>query len=132
MEAIQRTERTQILASLTPQHRALLATIAGQLATSAEPDYDGAAKRLDSALSSGESQGVIRASQNARAQERSVMQSMRSQFPMPPNGPRFGGGGGRMSGGMRVGMPPTSDAGSLLLRIMLRPAGMFMMRTRMR
>lgn len=105
MEAIHRTERQQILAALTPEHRTLLATIAGQLATSATPDYDGAATRFNAALSPAESQAVLRASENARAQERSLMQRAMSQF----SGPRAPGSFRR----------PAPDAGHVVMRLMM-------------
>ncbi len=117
MESVRRTERAEMLGALKPANKALLATIAGQLATSVSPDYGAAAKRLDSALSATESQAVLHAAQNARTQERSIMESMRSQFPPPPNAPHFGmnGPGGPRSGGPHHRTP---DAGRMLLGLM--------------
>ena len=79
MRQIESTARTQMLAALTPAHKALLATVAGQLATSTNPDYDAAARRLDSALSSAEKHAVVAAGQTAMTKLRS---QMRSAHPM--------------------------------------------------
>ena len=51
--------RAAMLRALTNAHRNLLATIAGQLATSANPDVDGAARRLDSVLTAAEKQSIL-------------------------------------------------------------------------
>jgi hypothetical protein len=118
METLHRNERTQILAALTPQHRALLASIAGELTTSATPDYDAAAKRLDAALSPSESQAVLRAAQNFRTQARSIMQNMRNQMPSPPNGPGMWRMGSRGMGALRGG-GRSPDAGRILLHLMM-------------
>lgn len=85
MMQIHTTERSQILGALTPANRSLLASIAGQLATSVTPDYKGAVTRLDSALSASEKQRIISAAQAAHTQQRSLMQSMRAAMPHPQN-----------------------------------------------
>jgi hypothetical protein len=118
METLHRNERTQLLAALTPQHRALLASIAGELTTSATPDYDAAAKRLDAALSPSESQAVLRAAQNARTQARSIMRNMRNQMPLPPNGPGMWRMGPRAMGALH-GDGRSPDAGRILLHLMM-------------
>jgi len=124
MEGIRRAERAQVLGALTPAHRVLLANIAGELTTSVAPDYDAAAKRLDAALSPSESQAVIRAAQNARTQARSLMESMRSQFPAPPNAGGFHRAHGP-NGGTWNGRNRTPDAGRMLLHLMMGgPMGM--------
>lgn len=124
MEGIRRAERTQVLGALTPAHRALLANIAGELTTSVAPDYDAAAKRLDAALTPSESQGVIRAAQDARTKARSLMENMRSQFPAPPNAGGFERAHGQ-NGGPWNGRNRTPDAGRMLLRLMMGgPMGM--------
>lgn len=107
MQQIRSTERSQILGALTPAHRALFANIAGQLATSATPDYKGAAGRLDAALSAGEKQAIVNAAQSAREQRRTLMQSMRSQMPSQMNRPPMPD---RMQHAKR-----TPDAGRILL-----------------
>lgn len=65
--------RSQILGYLTPAHKTLLAQIAGQLAISPNPDYDGAASRLDAALSPSEKQNVMNAANAAMAKMRAMM-----------------------------------------------------------
>lgn len=107
MRQIHTAERSQILNALTPAHRSLLASIAGQLATSATPDYKGAVARLDSTLSSSEKQNIINAAQSARTQRRSLMQSLRSQMPNAPENER------RRE--FRHHTPRTPDAGRILL-----------------
>lgn len=119
MQQIRTAERSQILGALTPANRSLLATVAGQLATSVTPDYKGAASRLDAALSAGEKQAIINAAQSARTQMHSMMQSMRAQMPAQPNRPA----------------PPemgehhaqrTPDAGRILLGLAIGGEGMGM------
>lgn len=108
LEQIHQTARTTMLNALTPAHKALLAQIAGELATANQPDYDAAASRLDAALSSSEKQTILNAAQTARTQMRSKMQSMHSM--MPGEGPP---GHGMMS--MHENAPP--DAGRILLHM---------------
>lgn len=110
MEQIHSQERAQMLAALTPANRQLLATIAGELATSTTPDYRGAAARLDAALSPSEKQAIANASQSARDKMRAQMQTMRQQMSQnggPPPGP---------GGPMMMGPPRTQSAGEILLR----------------
>jgi hypothetical protein len=110
MQSLHRAERSQMLAALTPQHRVLLAGIAGQLATSVDPDYDAAAQRLNSSLSGAESQAVVRAAQNAARERRRIMESM-----MPPPGAE---GFERMRTRAFPG-PASEDAGHVLLRTLI-------------
>jgi hypothetical protein len=121
MESIRRTERTEILAALTPAHRSLLASIAGELTTNASPDYRAAAQRLDAALSANEKQRILQAAQTAREQARSLFESMRSQLP-EPTGSR---GEGPMRAGPFFSREPRreEDAGRVLLGLMA-PMGM--------
>ncbi len=72
--------RSQMLGALTPAHRSLLATIAGQLAISTNPDPAAAAKQLDAALTPGESQAVLRAHDAMKTQARAAMTAARKQF----------------------------------------------------
>ena len=117
MDQIHTQERSQMLGALTPAHRQLLATIAGELATSATPDYQGAASRLDAALSSSEKQAILSASQSARDQMRSQMQTMRQQMSQN-GGPPPGSGGPMMMGppGGPEGARKPPSAGEILLR----------------
>jgi hypothetical protein len=112
IQQIHGAERAQILGALTPAHRSLLATIAGRLATSANPDFQSAAQQLDSALSGGEKQAIINASENARNKMRSLMSQMRPEGPMGMRAPH----GNR-----------TPDAGRILLRTAMSPGPGMMM-----
>jgi hypothetical protein len=83
LERIHRTERTQVLAALTPAHRALLASIVGNLAIAPDPDHKAAAARLDSALSPGEKSAVLAAHKTAMTQMHDAMHAMMAQMPQP-------------------------------------------------
>jgi hypothetical protein len=128
MEQIHQQARSQMLDALTPAHRQLLASIAGQLATSTTPDYKAAAARLDSALSASEKQAITNAAKDAHAKARAEMERMRSE--MPPGGP--GGPGGMRSGGMMMGPGPGKSprplpsAGEILLDVTMSGPGMEM------
>ncbi len=65
--------RAQLLNDLTPAHKALLAQVAGRLATSTNPDYDAAAARLDAALSPAEKTHILSAASAMRAKVQSMM-----------------------------------------------------------
>jgi hypothetical protein len=93
--------RSQILGALTPEHRALLARVVGQLAIAPNPDPEAAAKQLDAALSPGESTAVVAAAESAHQQMRDLMQGMHrgpgpdgDRGPGAMNGPAPGGPGG--------------------------------------
>ena len=122
IQQIHQTERTQILNALTPAHKNLLATTVGQLATSVNPDFRAAANRLDSALSAGEKQAIVSASQTARTQMRSAMETLRSKMPAPPEG-----AGPPREGGMSRETQRTPDPGMILLRLAMPGPGMGMM-----
>ena len=89
--------RAAMLRALTNAHRNLLATIAGQLATSENPDIDGAAQRLDSVLTAAEKQSIMSTvksmSRPGQPQPRSAGDALlhiSMQFmapPQPPGGP---------------------------------------------
>jgi len=111
MRQIRANERTQALNALSPQHRAMLSTMAGQLATSSNPNIDAAAARLDAILTPAEKQGVMNAVQNARAQQRSLFANMRAQSGY--NGPA----NGRNSQGYGQRSQHFNDVGYLLLRL---------------
>jgi hypothetical protein len=121
MQQIRTGERSQILSALSPAHRTLLANVVGQLATSVNPDFRGAASRLDSALSAAEKNAIVNAFNNARSKQRALFESMRSQFPrpsgMPSHPPRENSERQRR----------TPSAGALLLRMALPGPGFGMM-----
>lgn len=112
--------RAKILGTLTPAHRNLLASVAGQLAVSANPDPKAAIAKLDAALSSGEKQAILNAAQSFMSQQRAMREQaiakMRAANPSMPS-PRP-----RPSGMQR--MRRTPDAGALLLMIATGGPGM--------
>ncbi len=119
MEQIHTQERSQVLGALTPAHKQLLATIAGQLATSTTPDYRGAAQQLDAALTSSEKQTILTASQSAREKMRAQMETMRKQMQQMGGAPGGRGGPPMMmqAGGGPEGAQRIPTAGSILLRV---------------
>lgn len=120
MEAMHKQFRAQILGALTPAHRNLLASIAGQLAVSTNPDPKAAIQRLDAALTAGEKQAILNAAQSFRSQQRAMREQaiakMRAANPNMPS-PRP-----RPSGMER--MRRTPDAGALLLMVATGGPGM--------
>jgi hypothetical protein len=80
MEQLHLQARTQILQSLTPAHRQLLANVVGQLAIAATPDREAAARQLNAALSQGEQQSIVRIHESLHTQMKAMMASMRSQM----------------------------------------------------
>jgi hypothetical protein len=119
-EAMHKQFRAKILGTLTPAHRNLLASVAGQLAVSANPDPKAAIAKLDAALSSGEKQAILNAAQSFMSQQRAMREQaiakMRAANPSMPS-PRP-----RPSGMQR--MRRTPDAGALLLMIATGGPGM--------
>jgi len=99
--------RSSVLHALTPEHRALLAQIVGQLAVSDKPDRDAAAKQLDSALTDSEKQNILAAATQ-------MMTQMKAMRPSPPPG-------------APAHQPRTPDAGRILLMLSGGP-GMMMHR----
>lgn len=96
MEQMHRQLRSQVLGYLTPAHTALLAQIAGQLATSPNPDYDAAASRLDAALSASEKSNIMNAANAVHARMRTMMKNMPN---LPPGHPMIEGMHERMTAG---------------------------------
>lgn len=125
MEQLHQQARTKILGSLTPAHRALLAQVAGSLATAPNPDENAAARQLDAALSPGEAQAVVSTHNAFRSQMRALMQGahqrmlsiltsqQRAQMQMPENGQHSMGMGGRTFD--RMYSPRQITAGWILL-----------------
>ncbi len=112
-EALHKQFRAKILGALTPAHRALLASLIGQLAVAANPDRQAAIKKLDAALSNGEKQSVLNAAQGFMSQQRALrrqmMAKLRAANPNMPS-PR------PMPSG-RERMHHTPDPGALLFMI---------------
>ena len=89
MMSLHKQLRAKVLASITPAHRNLLASLVGQLAVSSNPDRRGAIAKLDAALSSREKQAVLNAFQSFRSQMRAMreaaMARMRQANPDMPS-----------------------------------------------
>jgi hypothetical protein len=103
--------RTEVLGALTPAHKALLASIAGELATATTPDFHAAADRLDAALSPAEKQAIVSAAQSMRANMQSLMQSTHV-----PNMPMQQMSHGRMTAGAIVLMAVMPGEGMMMGR----------------
>jgi hypothetical protein len=118
--AMHKQFRAKILGALTPAHRNLLASLAGQLAVSTSPDPKAAIQKLDAALTSGEKQAILNAAQSFMSQQRAMREQaiakMRAANPNMPS-PRP-----RPSGMERVRHTP--DAGALLFMIATGGPGM--------
>jgi hypothetical protein len=80
MQQMNLQARQQMLASLTPAHRAALANIVGQLAISPNPNYEVAAQQIDRLLTQSEGQAILRTHTSLRTQQRAMMEQMRAQF----------------------------------------------------
>ena len=72
--------RQQMLASLTPAHRAAFANIVGQLAISPNPNLPAAAQQIDRLLTQAEGQAILRTHTSLRTQQKAMMDQMRAQF----------------------------------------------------
>ncbi len=120
IDAMHKQFRAKILGALTPAHRNLLASIAGQLAVSTNPDPKAAIQKLDAALTSGEKQAILNSAQSFMSQQRAMREQafakMRAANPNMPS-PRP-----RPSGMMRTRRAP--DAGALLLMVATGGPGM--------
>jgi hypothetical protein len=73
IRVLQRQARSRMLAALAPAHLALLSRIVGELAVEQNPDFDGAAKRLNAALSPAESRAVLAAESSKMTAVRSAV-----------------------------------------------------------
>lgn len=76
--------RAQILGALTPEHRQLLASIAGNLAIAPQPDYRAAVRQLDDALSPAEKSAILADEKQMREQMRAQMKAMMASMPKRP------------------------------------------------
>ncbi len=118
MESLHKQYRAQVLGALTPAHKQLLASVVGELATSASPDPRAAAAKLDAALSSSEKTAILDADKQFRAAMKAQFAKMRAAHPWPsPNGsPRP----------HRTRKAFTPDAGRILLGVASGRGGMMM------
>lgn len=114
-EQLHQQMRWQILSTLSPVHRRVVAATIGELAIAQSPDVAGTARRLDQMLSPGERQRIIMAHSSFAAQSRQLHEQMRTelQSEMPAGHPGFMSSHGSQNGTMPT--HPQLDAGTLLL-----------------
>jgi len=128
MAALHAQARSQVLATLTPAHKAEVGNIIGALAVAQNPNPDGAARQIDALLSPGERNEILRIHETVRTQMHSMMESMHAQ--MEQAGAQ-GGPGHEMHE-----MPPhpesqqAPDAGHILLMLSAHPEPHMMMAPR--
>lgn len=72
--------RAQVLASLTPAHKAAVANLIGQLAISPNPDPAVTAKQLDVLLSAGEQQHILALHSSFKSHVKALHDQMRAQI----------------------------------------------------
>jgi hypothetical protein len=70
----------QVVAQLSAEHRALLAAVAGNVATGSIATVRDGAKQLDDALSNQEKRNVVKAAESCRAQMRDAMLMQHKKF----------------------------------------------------
>jgi len=116
--------RTALLQSLSAQHRTMLAQTIGNLALSADPDYDAAARQIDAALSAQETQSILRIATQFHQQMDALMRAHMPPMPAPPQGANGASGAVRVQNRVFGDGPRTLDAGHALL--MLGSAGPMM------
>ncbi len=80
MHQLREQTRTQMLAGLTSQHRAQLATLIGQFAIAPNPDPHALEKQIDALLSRGEAQNIVNLASTERTNSRNLMEAARTQF----------------------------------------------------
>jgi hypothetical protein len=117
MRKLHQQFRANVLGTLTPAHKQLLASIAGNLATSAQPDRKAAVQQLDAALSPAEKTAILNDAKQFHDQMKAQFAQMRSQFPKPNFSPRP-----RPSRSPRAKHAP--DAGEILLMVASGHEGM--------
>ena len=106
--------RSEILSTLSPAHRQLLANVVGSLAIAQTPDFEAAARQLDSSLSAGERSRILSIHQNFVAQSKALRESMRARFESQNPGEERGEGD-RNGAKMHAGGKRVADAGHILL-----------------
>lgn len=110
-EQLYQQMRYQILSALSPVHRRAVAATIGELAISANPDLQGAEKRLDYMLSPAERQRILTAHSAFKDQSRQLHEQMRTELQneMPAGHPSMAG---RPNATMQH---PQLDAGTIVL-----------------
>lgn len=81
IERLHEQARAQMLASLSPAHKQLVAQIAGQLAISPNPDFPAAVRKLDASLTPSEQQAILRTHEAFKQQMRGVMEAAFKSLP---------------------------------------------------
>jgi len=117
--------RSQVLGSLSPAHKQLLASVVGSLAVQDKPDWRAAAKRLDAALSPSESSAILAADKQMRDQMKSLAEQFRKEHPGAMTRTQGANGSPRWHHQGRR-KPHTPDAGAILLGLAGGHGGMMM------
>jgi hypothetical protein len=109
--------RIALLQALSAQHRAMLAQTIGNLAISTDPDYDAAAKAIDTALSAQEAQSVVRITMQFHQQMGALMRAHMPPMPAMPPGASGASGQVRTQDRFFVDGAHELDAGHALLML---------------
>lgn len=80
LEQLHAQARAAMLTALSPAHRNLLAQVFGQLAISANPDLNAAARTLDASLSQSEGRSILSISSSLESQTRQIMEAAHQQI----------------------------------------------------
>lgn len=133
VQQLQAQARLAALNSLSPSHRNLLAQVAGQLAISANPNVNTAARTIDNALTQTEGRNILSISSSFQTQSQQVMEAARQQMMAAnPQAMQQGGPVARPANVMWYGSE-TTDPGMLLLQMsmgVVQPSmGTFMFRS---
>jgi hypothetical protein len=114
--------RTQVLNAISPEHRAAIAGIIGQLAVAASPDPRAAAAQIDRTLSPSEKQQIMASLSSLENQMKALHQQMMSQMQNagePHGGPMMWHAAKRApSAGMVVLHALTADGPRMMLMLM--------------
>ncbi|HTU71680.1 MAG TPA: hypothetical protein VMF11_15365 [Candidatus Baltobacteraceae bacterium] len=122
IETMHRQFRAEVLGALTPAHKRLLASIAGNLAVSVNPDRRAAIAQLDAALSPAEKSAILADAAQMRGQMKTIMAQIKADHPWPH---ASGKPWPHRSRGARK--PHAPDAGAILLGLAGGGHGMPMM-----
>jgi hypothetical protein len=120
LQRLEQQARSQILASLSPQHRAAFATIVGQYAIAPVQDRVATAKQLDALLTAGEARSILATESNERTAARVLMQEARAKVEASMTADQRAAQAARMQKmeAMHGSMPhPAPDAGMALLHV---------------
>jgi len=115
--------RSQILAALTPDHRAAVASAIGDMVIAASPDPSATAKQIDGILSPGEQQKVVSLHETFVTQSQALMQQLHAQLARQGSGAQWYAT--NASHPMMM-MPGANDAGTVVLMVLSHHAPMGM------